>query len=157
MNDVILDKYTGVLLHLKAVRSQLAETQARLDEYTYKLAVAKARAERRAIEERSAGGKKPLGNNAEDRNREIVLILSEDVDYNGSREAHHNIQQNVSILKSEKESYEDELKLISLESDIHLREAIKELITVFTVAVSGTVATSLVGKETMNINGIKNR
>lgn len=153
--DIILQKYTEAIDNVAFLRTQIVDAQSRLEEYAYKLSIAKAKAERKTIESKSAdGNKKPLGSNADDRAREIILALSSDDEYEDVRKKHATLQTNVSRLKADKESAEEKLGLIKLESDAHLREALKEVIKAFTTMVSGSVAETLIGNETMRRNGI---
>lgn len=121
------EKYSEYVDYLKTTRLELSTALSELEESEYQLALAKAKAEKNFIDVVAAGKPKALGSNAEDRTRALLVAIEDDSEYKSARKRYRDAQLNVNKTKAEKESVEDKLKLISLESDNYLRDAIREI------------------------------
>lgn len=123
----LVQKYAEEVEHLAVVRLDLSNALNKLTIAEQDLNVAKAKAEKLFIDEVANGKPKALGSNAEDRNRALLLAVEDNYEYVLARKNMRKIQDEASNLRAEKDSIEDKLKLLALESDAQLRDAIREV------------------------------
>jgi hypothetical protein len=151
----VSEKYSDCISELKIARVELAHGIIDLEQETQRLAVAKARAEQKVIDNLGNGKAKAVGSSADDRARVLILHTDGDEEYKKARERFEEVQRKVALLKAEKESIEDKAKLISIESDNYLRDALREFAQSLTKLVSGRIAEAAVGRnKTTSIGGL---
>lgn len=152
----LLEKYTEAIDYLKVVRTELVDAMYELDKASYNLSVARAKAEKNIVDNLVDGKVKALGSGADDRARILIALADNDYEYREARETHSEAQRKVNTLKAEKDSAEDKVRAINLESDSLLRSAVRDMSFGLTALINKTVAQAVIGREVANkIGGLE--